>query len=101
MNRLLSTTGLAIGAGAICLSLSACATPQAPEPIVKIVEVKVPVAIECVPKNLPDPPRYVDTDEALKKAAGAEDRFVLLAAGRIQRSQRLAKVEPVIAGCRK
>lgn len=81
--------------------LSGCGTTKAPpEPVIRTVEVKVPVAIACVPLGLAEPPAYVDTDAALKSAAGPEDRFQLLAAGRIQRAQRLAQVEPVIKGCR-
>jgi len=89
--------GLAVAMASAC---AACATKAPPEPIVRTVEVKVPVPVECVPAGLTVPPVYVDTDAALKAAAGPEDRFQLLAAGRIQRNQRLAQVEPVIKGCR-
>lgn len=89
-----------LATGAASAVLAACATDAPPEPVVRIVEVKVPVAIACVPPTLGDPTPYVDTDEALKSAAGPEDRFQLLAAGRIQRNARLSKVEPVIKGCR-
>jgi hypothetical protein len=85
---------------AAALSLAACASTQAPEPIVRTVEVKIPVAVSCVPKDLRDPPGYVDGDAALKAAAGPEDRYQLLGAGRIQRKQRLAELEPIIKGCR-
>jgi hypothetical protein len=86
----------------VCLTsaCTACATKAPPEPVVRTVEVKVPVPVACVPASLGAPPAYVDTDAALKSAAGPEDRFQLLAAGRIQRNQRLAQVEPVIKGCR-
>lgn len=81
------------------LALAACATAK-PEPVIRTVEVKVPVAAECVPKTLPTPPTYPDTAQALKTAPGAADRYQLLAAGRLLREQRLAEVEPIIAVCR-
>lgn len=80
------------------LALAACATK--PEPMIRTVEVKVPVAADCVPKALAGPPAYPDTVQALKAAPGAADRYQLLAAGRLLREQRLAEVEPVIAACR-
>lgn len=81
------------------LALAACGTVPK-EPIIKTVEVKVPVAVACVPKTLSDPPTYPDTAQALKTAPGAADRYQLLAAGRLLREQRLAEVEPIIAACR-
>lgn len=54
----------------------------------------------CVPRSLGPPPRYPDTDAALRAAPGAADRYQLLAAGRILRQDRLADLERVIAGCR-
>lgn len=78
--------------------LAACATK--PEPVVKTVEVTVPVAAACVPKNLPAKPTYPDTAEALKAAPDAAARYVLIAAGRLLRIQRLAETEPVIEHCR-
>lgn len=101
MNRLMldvaAKVGLVVGLTSAC---AACASQAPPEPIVRAVEVRVPVAVTCVPSGLSEPPAYIDTDAALKSAAGPEDRFQLLAAGRIQRNQRLAQVEPVVAGCR-
>lgn len=54
----------------------------------------------CVPKSLPGPPGYPDTDAALRAAAGAADRYQLLAAGRILRKDRLEDLERAVAGCR-
>jgi hypothetical protein len=54
----------------------------------------------CVPRNLAPPPRYPDTDQALRTAAGAADRYQLLAAGRLLRQRRLDDLERVIAACR-
>jgi hypothetical protein len=53
-----------------------------------------------VPRNLPPAPRYPDTDQALRSAAGAADRYQLLAAGRLLRQRRLEDLERVIAACR-
>jgi hypothetical protein len=54
----------------------------------------------CVPKGLGPPPRYPDTDAALRAAPGAADRYQLMAAGRILRQERLDELERAIAGCR-
>jgi hypothetical protein len=111
---------LLVAAGA-ALALSACSTmggkprvlevppPARPAPVTPAkpppppppprVE-PAPVAKSCVPKTLPPPPRYPDTDAALRNAAGAADRYQLLAAGRILREQRLDQLEAVVADCR-
>ena len=75
----------------------------APPPV--LVEVQPPAAPAaapkpCVPRTLSPPPRYPDTDQALRGAAGAADRYQLLAAGRLLRQRRLDELERVIAGCR-
>jgi hypothetical protein len=80
--------------------LGACTHAAPPEPIIRTVEVKVPVPTSCVPKKLGDPPEYVDSDAALRAAAGPEDRYQLVYAGRKQRIARSAEVEPVIKTCR-
>ncbi|WP_337188600.1 hypothetical protein [Phenylobacterium sp.] len=59
-----------------------------------------PVTKSCVPRNLPPPPRYPDTDAALRAAAGAADRYQLMAAGRLLRQKRLEDLERVIQNCR-
>ena len=66
------------------------APPAPPAPPVKA----------SVPKSLAAPPRYPDTEAALRAAGGAADRYQLLAAGRILRQQRLEELERIIAGCR-
>lgn len=81
------------------LTAGSCATTT-PPPIIRTVEVKVPVAVSCVPAALGEEPAYVDSDQALVTAAGPEDRFQLLAAGRLQRNGWLAQVRPVLRGCR-
>jgi hypothetical protein len=59
-----------------------------------------PPARSCVPRSLGPAPRYPDSDVALKNAAGAADRYQLMAAGRLMRQRRLAELERVITGCR-
>lgn len=90
----------ALGGLGAALLLAGCATTAPPEPVVRTVTVEVPVAVQCVPPKTPEPPAYVDTDAALKAAAGPEDRFQLMAAGRIQRIQRQAVTEPILKSCR-
>ena len=105
-------------AAGTALALSACGTmrakpqvldipaapPQKPPPVAPPRPAPppppVPVAKNCVPRTLPPAPRYPDTDAALRAAAGAADRYQLLAAGRILREKRLEQLEAVVAGCR-
>jgi hypothetical protein len=75
------------------------ATPPAPPPP-KVVRVYVPKPVKCVPEDLGPAPAYPDSDAALREAGGAADRYQLLAAGRILREQRLARLEEVIRRCR-
>jgi len=79
------------------LALGGCASP-APTVVTQTVVKAVPVS--CVPASLPRAPNYVDSNKALKSAHDAAERFRLLAAGRIQRNNRLAVVEPVIEACK-
>lgn len=78
--------------------LAGCATK--PEPIVRTVTVNVPVAVECVPATLDPAPSYPDTDEALRSARDAAERYALIAAGRLLRDARLGELEPAILVCR-
>lgn len=84
----------------VALFAASCKT-VVPEPIVKTVYVNVPVPQPCVPKSLGAPPVYVDSDDALRKAKDAAERYQLLYGGRIQRVARLGEVEPVVASCPK
>lgn len=61
---------------------------------------RVPAPVKCVPDDLGPPPAYPDTEQALRAAGGAADRYQLLAAGRILRDERLAKLEEVVKKCR-
>lgn len=84
------------------LGLAACATKplERPEPIVVTKEVKVPVSTPCVPETYdPKRPDYVDSDERLRAAADAAERYQLLWGGRGQRQAREKENEAVISGC--
>lgn len=109
---------LAATVAVAALALQGCETlkrkkPPTPEPVVVAVPVPTPPTFKpppppppppapksCVPRNLPPPPRYPDTDAALRAAAGAADRYQLLAAGRLLRQRRLDELERTVAGCR-
>lgn len=73
-------------------------TPTVPPP--RVVILPAPPPKSCVPRTLAGPPRYPDTDAALRAAPGAADRYQLMAAGRILRQQRLEELERAISACR-
>lgn len=80
------------------------APPPKPVPVLRLPRPAPPPAApqvrSCVPRSLAPPPRYPDTDAALRAAPGAADRYQLLAAGRLLRQQRLEELERAIAACR-
>ena len=78
------------------LLLAGCASHR--EPIVRTVEVRIPVAVPCDPKVGPAPD-YPDTDRALKDAPGLFERVRLLLAGRELRKARETELEAGIRGC--
>lgn len=86
----------------LALVLAGCGTTRtdAPPPHVETVKVGVAVRASCVPRELGPPPAYVDTDEALRAAAGPGEALLLLGAGRKQRIARAGETEPVIEKCR-
>lgn len=73
---------------------------EAGEPVVQIVEVKVPVAIPCDPDIGPEP-AYVDTPEAIAMAPDIFARTVLLLAGRVQRIARDGVKTTALDECRR
>lgn len=80
--------------------LAGCTTARVPEPVIVTQEVKVPVALPCVPENYKrERPDYVDSDEALKAAIDAAVRYQLLWSGREQRKAREAENEAALSGC--
>ncbi len=86
--------------GCLTLSLAACASPAAPEPIIRTVEVRVPVPVSCIPADFDrDGPAYPDTDAALLGAEDPAERYSLLWAGRGIRQAREAELMGVLEGC--
>lgn len=93
MNRVLILSALLVAG---CSS-----TPKpAPEPVVRIVEVKVPVAVACSPDIGPEP-AYVDTPGAIATAPDIFARTVLLLAGRVQRIARDEVKTAALDECRR
>lgn len=83
------------------IALGGCGTVKPPQVAPVVTEtVGIPVRASCVPSTLKGPPDYVDTDEALRAAGGADARYQLLTSGRLQRKGRLGEVEPIIIKCR-
>ena len=78
-------------------SLAACATTATPPPTI----IKVPVPVPCVSAQLPGPPDYPDTREALRAAQDLDEFTRLLAAGWPLREARLKALEAAIEPCRK
>lgn len=81
------------------IGLTSCATAS-PEPRIVVREVRIPVPVSCVPDTYPAAPPQPDTDEALRAAPGAAERYLLLAAGRGVRIERQRQSDIVIEGCR-
>lgn len=79
------------------LALAACAARPA-DPILKTVEVKLPVPVACPDRRAPQP-NYPDTAEALAAAPDLFERVKLLLAGRELRDQRLKEDEGQVRAC--
>jgi len=82
------------------LVLGACAS-QPQLPIVKTVEVKVPVTISCVPSDLPAAPIYPDTAQALIAQPTPTARLRLLEEGWGLRDTRISLLESLMQACRR
>jgi hypothetical protein len=89
----LSLAGVIIACG-----LSACATPAPPEPIVRTVEVKVPIPIRCTP-SLSPAPAYPDSDTAIASTLDIFQLGQMYRAGRALRIAREAELEAALRGC--
>ncbi len=87
-----------VGGIAVALTLAGCAHG---ENRVQIQTVKVPVPVACVSDSFPATPSYPDTDDALRAAVDAAERYRLIAVGRLLRDARLGELEPAVAACRK
>jgi hypothetical protein len=109
-----SAAVLALAASlAACTSLREKLQPVAAAPLPPPVQAAPPrqvaqaaptvrrVPVSCVPRALPSPPAYPDSDTRLKQAGEAAERYQLMAAGRLMRIRRLAELERIVAGCRR
>lgn len=88
-----------------CLALAACAHGPTvpPEPVIRTVEVRVPVddpacAREAV-AELGGSPAYPDTDVALAAAPNLYERVKLLLAGKVLRIAREAQLTGALTAC--
>lgn len=79
--------------------LAACGHRPAPPPIIKTIEVQVPVPVYCNP-NLGPEPAYVDNDEALAAAPDILSAMTLRIVGRLQRIDRDREKSAALDGCR-
>lgn len=93
----MSRLAMLIVSGLVVASCAGVPKPP-PEPVVQIVEVKVPVPVRCVPDLGPEP-AYADTNEALA-AADIFEAVKLLLAGREQRIARDRVKSAGLDGCR-
>ena len=89
-----------IAVAAAALLLAGCAHHEK-EPVVRTVPVNKPVAVQCVPGTLESTPDYPDTDDALRNAVDAAERYRLVAAGRLMRDARLSEIESVVQTCKR
>lgn len=84
-----------------CLT-AACASPAPPEPIIRTVEVQVPVPVSCIPADADlTAPDYPDTDTALLEAPDAAARYRLLYAGRGLREAFEVELVAILEACRR
>lgn len=93
-----------LAAAAMAASLAACKTTGDvdPQPVVRTVEVKVPVVVPCKAlEQLGGEPLYPDTNAALQAAADIFEQARLLMAGRLMRIQRLDEYATARADCPK
>lgn len=88
----------------LTLALAACSTtPDRPEPIIRTVEVQVPVddpaCVRQALEELGPPPVYPDTPAALVTAPNIYERTRLLLAGRELRMAREAALANALRAC--
>lgn len=86
----------------VAILLTGCATRplRQPEPIIRTVEVKVPVPQPCPAlQRIRPAPAYPDTAKAIQGAADIFERVKLLLAGRELRIAREASAEAAMGAC--
>ena len=81
------------------LLLSACASTP-PEPIIRTVEVRVPVPVTCVPAGATIEPNFRVSREAVAAAPDAAERLRLTASGFLERDAWIGEALPVLRGCK-
>lgn len=78
--------------------LAACAPQPAPEPIVRTVEVHIPVPTPCDPDIGPEPV-FADSTEALAAAPDIFEAMKLRVVGRLQRIAWAGVLTAALDGC--
>lgn len=90
---------------ALCMVLAACSTTgrAPPEPIIRTVEIKVPVddpaCARAAVESLGAAPAYPDTPEAIQAAPNLFERVKLLLAGRAMRKAREEALADALKAC--
>jgi len=79
--------------------VAACASTPA-EPIIRTIEVQVPVATTCVPANAQVEPNFRVNREDIVAASDASERLRLLGAGFLERDAWIAEARVVLRGCK-
>lgn len=84
--------------------LTACATPRPAEPVIRTVEVRIPIddprcAREAIARLDAERPQYPDTPDALAAVTSVFDGARLLTAGRLLRIAREAALESALRAC--
>lgn len=84
----------------VCALLGGCASKGVPVAALQTQVVYKPVLKSCVPADIAPAPMYPDSKEALLAAQSAAERYRLLFAGRLLRSERLGELESIIQECK-
>ena len=82
----------------VAVFLGGCPAPMPLDPVVQIVEVKVPFPVPCNPV-VPPEEAYPDTAEVLSEVTNIEQGVRLLLSGRELRTLRIGQLDAAIDGC--
>jgi hypothetical protein len=80
------------------VALAGCSTPRPPEPIIRTVEVRVPVMVRCEP-HLTPAPAYPDDAASLRAAPDVFRAAQLVMAGRVLRDARITELQAALEAC--